>query len=100
MKLGKLVGTLSSASRGAHLLVTSNKPLPYYNCACAKISAECKIGDKQTVNFSSSERTKFEVDGLFISNFALRPDLRACAVVMQTCAILSKRVLIGQDYSI
>ena len=63
-------------------MVDLNKPLSYYNCACAKISAECKIGDKQTVNFSSSERTNFEVDGLFISNFALRPDLRACAVVI------------------
>ena len=70
-------------------MYTNNvKPLPYYNCACAKISAECKIGDKQTVNFSSSERTNFEVDGLFISNFALRPDLHACAVVIGKGLIL------------
>ena len=66
-----------------------NKPLSYYNCACAKISVEFKIGDKQTVNFSSSERTNFEVDGLFISNFELRPDLRACA-----CAVVIGKGLI------
>ena len=60
----------------------SNKPLPYYNCACAKIRAECKIGDKQTVNFEVGALAWRKVDGLFISNFALRTNLRACAVVI------------------
>ena len=50
---------------------------------------------KQTVNFEVGVLAWRKVDGLFFSNFALRTNLRACAVVMQTCAILSKRVLIA-----
>ena len=61
-------------------------------------SAKLEITKPSTLRQASAPTSKLTV--FFISNFVLRPDLLACAVVMQTCAILSKRVLISQKQNI